>query len=322
MDFYTTLHEIIRAKYCEMNQESNLATNEDYTTIKSRFYTKRLEDNLREPLDTIHLNQLSKGLGGELREKSLDRKRPMKMKSVRSSSALAYNTFGNNQIKIKSNSFELPSKVYNISYETSHQLIKSDKKTVSAWVDVALLSLDEEDCIIVESKMFEWLLNKPKPISEKYLIEDSYISQHIGHLVIPTIKQLLSGQDIIKDGRRYLTPINDQYDGIQILLHTIGFLTERELGKYTNVKRVHIVNMIWTLKNDNLLGSYANKYSSRLEKEKKQSQLFKEYFDNQISTIFKNEYDIKATFNAIEHIQMVDALVIKDNHRDYLLSRY
>jgi len=322
LNFKTTLHDIIRERYCEKNQISNLATKKDYSTQMYPYYTRKLEDNLYEPLDPLHQNQYNKGLGGELREGKSIRKRPMKMKSIRSSSALAYNIFGNKLVEIKSNSFGLPAKVYKIAYETPHRLIKSGNRTVSAWADVVLLSLDKEDCVIVESKMFEWLLDKPKSISEKYLLKENYISQDVGCLIMPTIKQLLSGKEIIKKGQKYFSPINDQYDGIQILLHIIGFLTEIELGKYKNVKRVHIVNMIWTLNNTELLGTYSNKYKKLLEKEKKQSELFKKYFDEHLSTIFTREYGIVASFNAAEHFQMIDALNIKENQRNYLISRY
>ena len=322
IDFETALHQVVRSKYCTINQETALASTADYATKQSIYYTKRLEDNLYQDMDLSHFAEFSRGQGGELRETDTYGSRPMKMKSVRSSSALAFNTFGNCQVKIKSNSFGLPSKVYKITYEKPHRLIKSDNRDVSAWVDVVLLSSDEEDCIIVESKMFEWLLNKPKPISEKYLSEELYISQQVGHLIIPTIKQLLSGEEIIKEGRKSYIPINDQYDGIQILLHTIGFLTERQLGNYKNVKRVHIVNMIWTLHDKDLLGMYSNKYNEFLEKEQSQSHLFKEYFDKYISTIFNKLYGVEATFNAVEHYQIVNSLDINKNHKDYLLSRY
>lgn len=119
------------------------------------YYFKELEDNLVCEMNDLTRMAYIKGSGSELQ--------PPKMHAVYSSSAMTFNLFGNvnDNVQVKSDS-KLPPGNYKLEYEKKLPAVQSP-----ANLDACLTS--DDNILLFEMKMTEWILGQPKNLSGTYL---------------------------------------------------------------------------------------------------------------------------------------------------------
>ncbi len=112
-------------------------------------YYNSYSENLYEPMGERHEKEYGGGSGGELNSSG---KRPAKMASIRSSSAMTFNLLGNDAIVMKENRIGHTPGKYAIEYEKQLNTICNGKGQRPANLDALLVSENEDEPI---SDVFE-----------------------------------------------------------------------------------------------------------------------------------------------------------------------
>ena len=113
-------------------------------------YYNSYSENLFEPMWEQHQKEYDVGSGGELNPSG---KRPAKMASIRSSSAMTFNLLGNDTIVMKENNIGHTPGKYKITYEKQIKTIRNGRGQRPANLDALLVSENEDELIFCEMKM-------------------------------------------------------------------------------------------------------------------------------------------------------------------------
>jgi len=209
------------------------------------FYLDKLEDNLYMPMSVSAEASYKQGSGKELDDK---------MKALRSSSALTYNLFWD-QIGeiINADNKILTNGIYSVELEKQYHTLKTSKAPAN--LDAFLYCKHTEEAIAVEMKMMEWLLNKPGKLKAAYLDPKNYFDANAGLAFASAAKALIEPTELTADAEelKEYTSRFHHYDAFQMFKHTVACYTACMVEEPRPIKKLTLVNCIWTLPNSDLL---------------------------------------------------------------------
>ena len=217
------------------NFEQVVGVKEFQNTSEARsFYLLDLTDNLCEPMGENALNSYGKGSGNEIASG--------KMNALRSSSALTYNLFGNAPAKIGD-------KEYSVEFEKQYHTLKPSVPGKPANLDAFLYCEENQEAIACEMKMMEWIFNKPSNLRNKYLLPENYINDKCANVFIPIAKELIlyndyEDSDVVKE--EYPCRMT-RYDAFQMFKHTVACYSASLGEESRKIKKLTLVNCVWTL---------------------------------------------------------------------------
>ena len=264
-----------------------------------KFYFQNYEDNLVVPMTDKHYQEYKSADGGEMEPKG---KKPAKMASLTSSSAMTFNILGNNSTIMKASHPFAPG-AYEISYEK--QLYTLNKGSNPANLDAFLSNESAGEAIFCEMKMMEWL-GTPNPLKEAYYDRNYYFDAASFDGVFSKIIEALRKSDIPNTKNAYPS-IFKQYDAWQMFKHTLAIYnatstktvaavsakTGSMAGRYNKITLTNVVfEMDLSLITDQGLRS---RYLEALELEHRESKVFIETMltpENGLVELFKHDCGI------------------------------
>ena len=134
----------------------------DKRDIYHKFYYRDYRDNLIYAMAPQHFQEYSKADGGELNSSG---RKPAKMASIASSSAMTFNLLGNQSVTVKEGQRFSPGQ-YSITYEKQLYTLKKGSKAAN--LDAFLKNEIEREAIFCEMKMLEWI-GSPPALKASYL---------------------------------------------------------------------------------------------------------------------------------------------------------
>ena len=231
MDILTcSILEMLKDRYIKVIGNGTFDNTQD--SPYRRYYLERYSDNLLESMDQVHLEQYREGGGGELKGK---------MNSVRSSSALTFNIFGNRSVKVKPGAL-IPQGEYTLEYEK-----KLPALSQPANVDAFLCGKDNNTLIFVEVKMAEWIFNCPGKLSKAYLNKERYKNAECFDAFEGIINAISKPYDVSCEGE--LCCVYEHYDAFQMLKHILGIYNAVKANTWKGYDKVYLTNCLWEIKN-------------------------------------------------------------------------
>ena len=305
------LNETILLKYLKEKFESAVghkmicAKNDDKISEKKRpYYFEKLECNiLPEGMKKAAKEAYEKGGGQEFN---------LKMRALRSSSAMTFNIFGNDSVTIESG-HKLTSGTYDIVYEKKFSTLRSAK----ANIDVCLKN--DNEILLFEMKMAEWLLNSPSKLRRSYLREEGYPDKEFFDVIKKIIDKYRSEKSAY-DREEYSSETT-YFDVFQIIKHIFGIYKEVFYKKELKIpasKKITLVCGMWTIEDKN--------FSNYEEYEK-----ISEKIDCEFKTFHKNLKSIRDIFLTKDIIfdviklsvnDIIDSLNKKPDKKNYLQRYY
>jgi hypothetical protein len=279
------------------------------TSEMREYYLQNLDDNLIDVMDYLHIKEFKEGSGNEFKKK---------MRALRSSSALSYNTFRNINLILRTNPY-FPSGKYSIEYEKK---VKTLKKTVSsANIDVVLINENSNDYIFFEMKMLEWLSSGSSILRASYLDREKYFDNEYNE-AFDVFTMIFNQIKIPSPKSGEFKSIFKRYDAYQMLKHSLAIYNMLRNGKLKDVKSITLVNCIWELKNIDLLSiKCQKKYIEILKVEKNEFSQFYN-FCILIKKLFLNQ-GVKFDIIYLPHNELVNMIdmkpIIKNKLNRYII---
>lgn len=211
------------------------------------FYFKDLEKNLICKMSPETRESYVAGSGGELK--------PPKMHAVHSSSAMTFNIFGNvdKPIEIKADS-KLPKGKYKLEYERKLPAIKSP-----ANMDACLTS--DDNILLFEMKMTEWLLGQPKKLSATYLQKNNIcLDETFREAMQELMRNYISEEEKHTDKKQY-TCRTKRFDAFQIMLHIFAIYKAISKGEFPSGRNITLVIGYWTVPDENFFQGIELQYA-------------------------------------------------------------
>lgn len=264
-----------------------------------KFYFQHYKDNLVVPMADKHYKEYKVADGGEMEPKG---KKPAKMASLTSSSAMTFNILGNNSTIMKAGQ-PFASGPYEISYEK--QMYTLNKGSNPANLDAFLSNESVGEAIFCEMKMMEWL-GTPNPLKEAYYNRNYYFDAGSFDGVFSKIIEALRKSDIPNAKNAYPS-IFKQYDAWQMFKHTLAIYnatsnttvaalsakTGSMAGRYNKITLANVVfEMDLSMIADEGLMA---RYSEALELEHREAKVFVETMlapENGLVELFKQDCGI------------------------------
>lgn len=227
-------------------------------------YYKDYLYNLFENMLDKHKMEYGGGSGGEL---NATEKRPAKMASIRSSSAMTFNILGNGDIILKpENKLNHTEGVYYIEYEKQYETIGNGNLKQRANLDAFLVSQDGSEIIFCEMKMLEWLSKNIGELKAAYKDVNSYI--HKEH-----VADFLKAVEIIE--QMIPTKCFEYYDVWQMFKHTLAIYNYMQDTGWNKYKKVTLVNVVFEPDLTSLSDKIRESYTYRKNKEHEGFENFK-----------------------------------------------
>ena len=271
---------------------------------QGRYHFRELNDNLIEPMLGPAEKQYGEADGKELE---------VKMRAIRSSSAMTYNLFGNGNSIINENDQSIKSGVYQVEFEKQLKTIKRSPRKAN--LD-AFLSSDEA-LIFFEMKMTEWIFNDPGNVSVNYLDKGHYFDPDSFETFEKLIKGIVDEKPV--DSKDYPSALN-RYDGVQMFKHLLGvynYLMQEDKGKH---KHVRLVNCVWELPDSAEISKEAWEQYRKLQK-LEEDEFMKFYAAAQPVIELINEKDIDFDILFIPVKDLI-AILNKTDEQIAFLNRY
>ena len=292
-----------------------------------KFYYRDYRDNLICPMATNHFNEYSVADGGELEAKG---KKPAKMASITSSSAMTFNLLGNTSVVMKAGQ-DFAAGSYDIAYEK--QLLTLNKGSNPANLDAFLSNPDAGEAIFCEMKMLEWI-GAPGALKEAYLNRNYYFSP-CAYDVFSKIAHALRKSEIPNAKNAYPS-IFTQYDAWQMFKHTLAIYnatsqtTKEALSRKTGsmagaFKKITLINVVFEM--DTALMAEEDlriKYAAALDREHQQANTFIQTMlapENGLVELFKRDCDVDFDIQYVPAHKFV-AMLDKSNEELNYLKRY
>lgn len=223
---------------------------------KSRtYYFEKLDNNLVTPMSQEDINDYGGGAGQELK---------WKMKALHSSSAMTYNIFSNSSKRESRRTVKI---VQNENLPKGEFLLKYEKKlpaiNTPANLDVYLLS--DENILLFEMKMTEWILDQPKQLKAAYLENGkNYPDEEFRKVMQKLMRDYISEKERDADKKQYRCRTT-HFDAFQIMLHIFAIYKALHVNKfpdkYKNIrddyklpakqKQITLVIGYWTVPKEN-----------------------------------------------------------------------
>ncbi|MBQ3054175.1 MAG: hypothetical protein IJC89_04645 [Clostridia bacterium] len=286
------------------------------TSDARSFYLVDLVDNICEPMGDNALIAYGQGSGNEIASG--------KMNALRSSSALTYNLFGNKPAYIRNNSGDLRigNGVYSVEFEKQYHTLKPTVPGNPANLDAFLYCEESEEAIACEMKMMEWIFNKPSNLRYKYMCPENYIDKKCAEIFIPIAKELIlyNDYDDPDDVKEEYPCRMTRYDAFQMFKHTVACYSACAGEESRSIKKLTLINCVWTLPVPDRLSP--NAYARYIREENCEHTEFNEFMNvmQPVKTLFSDlnvDFDIKFyTFN-----DFLSLLKKTDNELNYL-KRY
>lgn len=266
---------------------------------KEQFYLEKLGDNLIAPFSPSVQNQYNQGGGNE----------PLKkMRALRSSSAMTFNIFGNDDAKILNENGVY--QTYKVKFEKQHKTLKASASKAKANLDALLYNPETKQAYACEMKLAEWLFSSPSDLNVKYENVDCYDHQEAAVVFTPIAQTLRTQKASFR-----------VYDANQVFKHTLACYNYCKEMQGTNqeITKLTLLNCVWELSNPKLFDLQQVNYHNRLNEEHKGSL----DFNNLMQPVIPLFKSIGVDFD-IQYISLGDFLKKLDldqAHRDYL-KRY
>ena len=317
----------LREKISEVIEGDLHPIPDDKRDSTHKFYYKDYRDNLIYPMAVNHFNEYSVADGGELEAKG---KKPAKMASITSSSAMTFNLLGNTSVAVKVGQ-DFAAGSYDIAYEK--QLLTLNKGSNPANLDAFLSNPDAGEAIFCEMKMLEWI-GPPGALKEAYLNRDYYFSP-CAYDVFSKIAYALRKSEIPYAKNAYPS-IFTQYDAWQMFKHTLAIYnatsetTKEALSRKTGsmagkFKKITLANVVFemdtTLVADEALRI---KYAAALDREHQEADTFIQTMlspENGLVKLFWEDCGVKFDIRYVPAHEFV-AMFDKSNEELSYLKRY
>jgi len=261
------------------------------------YYLADLSDNLCKPMEENALKAYGQGSGNEIASG--------KMNALRSSSALTYNLFDNKPAYVRNNSEDLRigSGVYSVEFEKQYHTLKPAVPGNPANLDAFLYCEETAEAIACEMKMMEWIFNKPSNLRYKYMCPENYINKKCAEIFIPIAKELILYNDYDDpDAVKEEYPCRmTRYDAFQMFKHAVACYSACAGEESRSIKKLTLVNCVWTLPVPDRLS--LNAYDRYIREENCEHTEFDEFMEvmQPAKTLFLDlniDFDIKFyTFN-------------------------
>ena len=197
-------------------------------------YYNSYSENLYEPMGERHEKEYGGGAGGELNSSG---KRPAKMASIRSSSAMTFNLLGNDTIIMKENKIGHTPGKYKIEYEKQLNTICNGRNQRPANLDVLLVSENEDELIFCEMKMLEWFTKNTGRLKEAYKEAKNYF---LGKETAQFLKAIEMIEALGTSQRCF-----EYYDVWQMYKHTLAIYNYMTEKGWENYRKITLVNVVF-----------------------------------------------------------------------------
>ena len=217
---------------------------------KHPYYLKNLADNLEYPMGAAAKSAYGSGSGNELR---------VKMRALHSSSALTFNLFGNDEVELYANEYDLSPGEYQVEYEKKLPALYG-----KANLDACLSS--ENELLLFEMKMKEWLFDRKSSVSVRYQSEEKRFSDKAFYdawhtaakdVAVENVEKMVTESGEKTESLLY-TPKMQYVDVYQLLKHILGIykgiFSSRELPVK---KKVTLILGVWTVEDASFFGTDA-----------------------------------------------------------------
>lgn len=217
---------------------------------KHPYYLEELKDNLEHSMGDAAQHAYGSGSGNELR---------VKMRALHSSSALTFNLFGNDAVKLYPNEHNLTPGEYQVEYEKKLPALYG-----KANLDACLSS--ENELLLFEMKMKEWLFDRKSSVSIRYQSEEKrfpdrafYDAWHTAakDVAVDNAKKTVTESGKKADSPLYI-PKMQYVDVYQLMKHILGIYK----GMFCSCvlpekKKVTLVLGVWTIEDADFFGTDA-----------------------------------------------------------------
>ena len=217
---------------------------------KHPYYLEELKDNLEHSMGDAAQHAYGSGSGNELR---------VKMRALHSSSALTFNLFGNDAVKLYPNEHNLTPGEYQVEYEKKLPALYG-----KANLDACLSS--ENELLLFEMKMKEWLFDRKSSVSIRYQREEKrfpdrafYDAWHTAakDVAVDNAKKTVTESGKKADSPLYI-PKMQYVDVYQLMKHILGIYK----GMFCSCvlpekKKVTLVLGVWTIEDADFFGTDA-----------------------------------------------------------------
>ena len=309
--------KLLKQRFICLNNKNNddfqsTKEGEKYTALQ--FCLKDINDNLIEPMSTDVVNRYNTGDGNELESK---------MKSIRSSSAMTYNIFGNKKKVLLFGGLNISRGIYNVTFEEQISPLKSGRK---ANLDAFLVKDDGTEVVACEMKMMEWFAKNNGELSTSYFDEKKY--RDSGKAFIELAEKIKGNQvehiekknGTEKKRIAYKSSMK-RYDCFQMFKHMLACYNYCMEHK-NNIRKLTLVNCVWELNDDSFIENddVRNEYKEMINEEHKEFKLFKEYAEH-LKKLFKDNAgtDFEVIYYSFADFSNMVDLSVKE--REYL-KRY
>jgi hypothetical protein len=268
-------------------------------------YYRDVSYNLFVPMCDKHKDEFEKGSGGEL---TASGKKPAKMASIRSSSAMTFNLLGNCSVNfLENNGAGINAGEYDIEYEKRLKTIK--KSNSPANLDAFLEAKDGSGFIFCEMKMLEWLRKSSNELAASYKDEHNYESQEDADKFPMAIDEI---EKEFKNGTF------KSYDVWQMFKHTVAIYNFMKKPNCRG-KKVTLLNVVFEPDTAFMSDKARADYEERIKSEHKGFDAFRNALEK--SKIIKSDFDVKylSVKDFMDCIEMSD--VKKRYLRRYTLER-
>lgn len=218
------------------------------TSEAREFYLENLADNLYFPMSASANADYGNGSGNEIDSG--------KMNALRSSSALTYNLFWNQEAEIVAGQGTgLGTGVYQVEFEKQYHTLKPSASNHPANLDAFLYCSDTQEAIACEMKMTEWLFNKPGMLRAAYLAQNKYIDTEAGRVFSKVAESLILHNDYEDPWipKSEYPGVASRYDAFQMFKHAVACYTACVAEDPRPIKKLTLVNCAWTLPSPEVL---------------------------------------------------------------------
>lgn len=269
--------------------EKNFFNENECATEKCIYYLRRFEDNLWACNNAKHYQSFKEGMGREL---DINRLGVVPMASLRSSAALAWNIFGDEDTcHINSIWNHLSSGEYELKYEWESETINSHNASIDAHLFLGNCHL------FVEMKMLE-------PLKKTHRFE-SYNSYINSDNCPPTFKAAFEHFEINKP---------EYFDACQMLKHLLAIFNYFKYTSYKEPQNIVLLNCHWEPQNRIIDGISLEKTYSKFNK---YADDFEE-MRNDFQKLF-SEINVNLVLDHCNHYELIEIVGKKE---DQYLKRY
>lgn len=280
---------------------------------KLKFYYNTYNENLFKGTLINHKEEFERAAGKEIK---CNKYGVQKMAAIKSSSALLFNTLGdNNYVVIKGEI--IPDGEYFLKYEKPLPAIDP---RFPAYID-GYLENKSGVFVFIENKMLEYL-QKPKNLSKSYLDCKKYQLWNFNPQAAEAFQKLFRQfcDDSMRIANDEYKP-NTTYDIFQILIHSMAILTYL-LKRKESVREVFLINTVWNIPEESygFLGDLQGEYKKYWENEINGAESFSKGSLSHIQKIYKEALgnDVMFSFIFMRWSEFKDMIEMDEERKEYL----